>query len=36
MITPHGKYDLKLLQSIKDFYINKTNEIRNDDNIIIK
>ena len=36
MITPKGKYDLKLLQSIKDFYLNKTNKIQNDDNIIIK
>ena len=36
MITPHGKYDLKLLQSIKDFYLNKTTKIQNDDNIIIK
>ena len=36
MITPHGKYDLKLLQSIKDFYLNKTTKIQDDDNILIK
>ena len=36
MIISKGKYDLKLLQSIKDFYLNKTNKIQNDDNIIIK
>ena len=36
MITSKGKYDLKLLQSIKDFYLNKTNKIQKNDNIIIK
>ena len=36
MYTPKGKYDLKLLKSIKDFYVNKTNKIQNDDNILIK
>ena len=36
MITPKEKYDLKFLQSIKDFYLNKTNKLQNVDNIIIK
>ena len=36
MFTKKSKYDLKLLQSIRDLYINKTTKIRNDDNILIK
>ena len=36
MITPKEKYDLKFLQSIKDFYLNKTNKLQNVDNILIK
>ena len=36
MIIQKEKYDLKLLQSIKDFYLNKTTKIQDDDNILIK
>ena len=36
MITHNGKCDFKLLQSIKNFYTNKTDIIQDDDNILIK
>ena len=36
MSTSKGKYDLELLKSIHDYYINKKTKIENNDNILIK
>ena len=36
MSTSRGKYDLELLKSIHDYYINKKTKIENNDNILIK
>ena len=36
MITPIGKYDLKLLKALHDSYLKKSDVIEKSDNILIK